>query len=173
MDDSTGTTPSPSTATATAAGYEAARDKQQTKNNNIGNSNVAASAAAGNNNSGSSVRLLIKSSNQQYDDMNIESDLCWTVERLKKQLSLVYPGKPVGAPTNTHISVSFAFIDVSLPDLVGRILSELLLNLQCVLSLSVSLYLPLRETRVQVLQLRLNCRSLSKYTSRNSSRYTT
>lgn len=26
--------------------------------------------------------------------MNIESDLCWTVERLKKQLSLVYPGKP-------------------------------------------------------------------------------
>lgn len=104
MDDSTATTPSPSTATATAAGYEAARDKPQTKNNNIGNSNVASSAAAAtNSNSGSSVRLLIKSSNQQYDDMNIESDLCWTVERLKKQLSLVYPGKPVGAPTDTHI----------------------------------------------------------------------
>lgn len=106
MDDTTATTPSPSTATATAAGYEAARDKQQTKNNNIGNSNVAASAAAAasaaNSKSVSSVRLLIKSSNQQYDDMNIESDLCWTVERLKKQLSLVYPGKPVGAPTNTH-----------------------------------------------------------------------
>lgn len=110
MDDSTATTPSPSTATATAAGYEAARDKQQTKNNNnIGNSNVAASAAAAaaaaNSKSVSSVRLLIKSSNQQYDDMNIESDLCWTVERLKKQLSLVYPGKPVGAPTNIHTCI--------------------------------------------------------------------
>lgn len=108
MDDTTATTPSPSTATATAAGYEAARDKQQTKNNNIGNSNVAASAAAAaaaNSKSVSSVRLLIKSSNQQYDDMNIESDLCWTVERLKKQLSLVYPGKPVGAPTNTHTCI--------------------------------------------------------------------
>lgn len=108
MDDSTATTPSPSTATATAAGYEAARDKQQTKNNNnIGNSNVAASAAAAaaNSKSVSSVRLLIKSSNQQYDDMNIESDLCWTVERLKKQLSLVYPGKPVGAPTNIQTCI--------------------------------------------------------------------
>lgn len=109
MDDSTATTPSPSTATATAAGYEAARDKQQTKNNNnIGNSNVAASAAAAaaaNSKSVSSVRLLIKSSNQQYDDMNIESDLCWTVERLKKQLSLVYPGKPVGALTNIHTCI--------------------------------------------------------------------
>ncbi|KAH8385398.1 homocysteine-responsive endoplasmic reticulum-resident ubiquitin-like domain member 2 protein [Drosophila serrata] len=42
----------------------------------------------------SSVRLLIKSSNQQYDDLNVESDLGWTVKRLKKQLSLVYPGKP-------------------------------------------------------------------------------
>ncbi|KAH8248894.1 hypothetical protein KR032_004035 [Drosophila birchii] len=42
----------------------------------------------------SSVRLLIKSSNQQYDDLNVESDLGWTVQRLKKQLSLVYPGKP-------------------------------------------------------------------------------
>ncbi|KAH8418805.1 hypothetical protein KR222_007537, partial [Zaprionus bogoriensis] len=55
---------------------------------------AAAAAAVPNVSSNSSVRLLIKSSNQQYDDMNIESDLCWTVERLKKQLSLVYPGKP-------------------------------------------------------------------------------
>lgn len=108
MDDSTATTPSPSTATATAAGYDAARDKQT--NNKNSNSNVAASVAA-NSSSGSSVRLLIKSSNQQYDDMNIESDLSWTVERLKKQLSLVYPGKPVGTPapepapahTHTHL----------------------------------------------------------------------
>ncbi|KAH8262806.1 hypothetical protein KR044_000577 [Drosophila immigrans] len=82
MDDSTATTPSPSPAAATAAGYDAARDK-------------TSSAGDANNGSGvSSIRLLIKSSNQQYDDMNIESDLCWTVERLKKQLSIVYPGKP-------------------------------------------------------------------------------
>jgi len=43
-----------------------------------------------------SVRLLIKSSNQQYEDLNVDSDLCWTVQRLKKHLSLIYPGKPVG-----------------------------------------------------------------------------
>jgi len=47
--------------------------------------------------SGTSVRLLIKSSNQQYEDLNVDSDLCWTVQRLKKQLSMVYPGKPVGS----------------------------------------------------------------------------
>ncbi|KAM8716168.1 hypothetical protein ACLKA7_003108 [Drosophila subpalustris] len=83
MDDTAATTPTPSSA-APAAGYDAARDKTDT--------GVAAAAAAAA--SSSSIRLLIKSSNQQYDDMNIESDLCWTVERLKKQLSLVYPGKP-------------------------------------------------------------------------------
>ncbi|EDW63813.1 homocysteine-responsive endoplasmic reticulum-resident ubiquitin-like domain member 2 protein [Drosophila virilis] len=83
MDDTAAaTTPSPSPAAATAAGYDAARDKT--------NEGVAAAAAVAAN----SIRLLIKSSNQQYDDMNIESDLCWTVQRLKKQLSLVYPGKP-------------------------------------------------------------------------------
>ncbi|XP_017856872.1 PREDICTED: homocysteine-responsive endoplasmic reticulum-resident ubiquitin-like domain member 2 protein [Drosophila arizonae] len=85
MDDTTGTaTPSPSPAATTAAGYDAARDKT--------NEPVAAAAAAAVTASG--IRLLIKSSNQQYDDVNIESDLCWTVQRLKKQLSLVYPGKP-------------------------------------------------------------------------------
>ncbi|EDW52036.1 homocysteine-responsive endoplasmic reticulum-resident ubiquitin-like domain member 2 protein [Drosophila sechellia] len=42
-----------------------------------------------------SVRLLIKSSNQQYEDLNVDSDLCWTVQRLKKHLSLIYPGKPL------------------------------------------------------------------------------
>lgn len=94
MDDTTGTaTPSPSPAATTAAGYDAARDKT--------NEPVAAAAAAAVTASG--IRLLIKSSNQQYDDVNIESDLCWTVQRLKKQLSLVYPGKPVCVQLqNTH-----------------------------------------------------------------------
>ncbi|SPP79637.1 homocysteine-responsive endoplasmic reticulum-resident ubiquitin-like domain member 2 protein [Drosophila guanche] len=72
-----------SPAAATAAGCDAARDKTT-------NAGVAVAAAA----SSTSVRLLIKSSNQQYDDMNVDSDLSWTVQRLKKQLSLVYPGKP-------------------------------------------------------------------------------
>ncbi|EDW03706.1 homocysteine-responsive endoplasmic reticulum-resident ubiquitin-like domain member 1 protein [Drosophila grimshawi] len=76
MDDTTtATTPSPSSA-ATAAGYDAASDKTNAASSN------------------SSISLLIKSSNQQYDDIKIESDLCWTVHRLKKLLSLVYPGKP-------------------------------------------------------------------------------
>lgn len=51
-----------------------------------------------------SVRLLIKSSNQQYDDLNVDSDLSWTVQRLKKQLSLVYPGKPVGDPVSLQFT---------------------------------------------------------------------
>ncbi|XP_068151216.1 homocysteine-responsive endoplasmic reticulum-resident ubiquitin-like domain member 2 protein [Drosophila tropicalis] len=78
MDD---TAASPAAATATAAGYDASREKATTTN-------------IKDDGSGSNVRLLIKSSNQQYDDMIIESDLCWTVQRLKKQLFLVYPGKP-------------------------------------------------------------------------------
>lgn len=41
------------------------------------------------------IRLLIKASSQQFEDMTIESDLLWTVKRLKAHLSLVYPGKPV------------------------------------------------------------------------------
>ncbi|XP_052854448.1 LOW QUALITY PROTEIN: homocysteine-responsive endoplasmic reticulum-resident ubiquitin-like domain member 2 protein [Drosophila gunungcola] len=72
--------PAASPAAATAAGCDAAaREKTP-------DSPISAS--------GSSVRLLIKSSNQQYEDLNVDSDLCWTVQRLKKQLSLVYPGKP-------------------------------------------------------------------------------
>ena len=45
--------------------------------------------------SASHVKLLIKSSNQQYEDHVIESDLLWTVKRLKTHLSVVYPSKPV------------------------------------------------------------------------------
>ncbi|KAM7364262.1 homocysteine-induced endoplasmic reticulum protein [Cochliomyia hominivorax] len=44
--------------------------------------------------SASHVKLLIKSSNQQYEDHVIESDLLWTVKRLKTHLSMVYPSKP-------------------------------------------------------------------------------
>ncbi|XP_037816173.1 homocysteine-responsive endoplasmic reticulum-resident ubiquitin-like domain member 2 protein [Lucilia sericata] len=47
--------------------------------------------------SASHVKLLIKSSNQQYEDHVIESDLLWTVKRLKAHLSVVYPSKPPAA----------------------------------------------------------------------------
>ncbi|XP_030383746.1 homocysteine-responsive endoplasmic reticulum-resident ubiquitin-like domain member 2 protein [Scaptodrosophila lebanonensis] len=81
MNDSAASTPSPASASATSASAAAGCDAARDKTINVGESS-------------SSVTLLIKSSNQQYDDMNIDSDLCWTVQRLKKQLSLVYPGKP-------------------------------------------------------------------------------
>lgn len=42
-----------------------------------------------------SIKLLIKASNQQYDDQIIESDLLWTVKTLKSHLTVVYPSKPV------------------------------------------------------------------------------
>ncbi|XP_037941910.1 homocysteine-responsive endoplasmic reticulum-resident ubiquitin-like domain member 2 protein [Teleopsis dalmanni] len=41
-----------------------------------------------------SVKLIIKASNQLHDDQVVESDLLWTVQRLKMQLSLVYPSQP-------------------------------------------------------------------------------
>lgn len=47
--------------------------------------------------SASHVKLLIKSSNQQYEDHVIESDMLWTVKRLKSHLSVVYPSKPVSS----------------------------------------------------------------------------
>lgn len=45
--------------------------------------------------SSTSVKLLIKASNQQYDDMTVDCDLLWTVKNLKAHLSWVYPSKPV------------------------------------------------------------------------------
>uniref|UniRef100_A0A1B0A4H1 Ubiquitin-like domain-containing protein n=1 Tax=Glossina pallidipes TaxID=7398 RepID=A0A1B0A4H1_GLOPL len=44
--------------------------------------------------SSTSVKLLIKASNQQYDDMTVDCDLLWTVKNLKAHLSWVYPSKP-------------------------------------------------------------------------------
>lgn len=41
------------------------------------------------------IKLLIKASSQQFEDITVESDLLWTVKRLKAHLSLVYPSKPV------------------------------------------------------------------------------
>uniref|UniRef100_A0A1B0BAE2 Ubiquitin-like domain-containing protein n=1 Tax=Glossina palpalis gambiensis TaxID=67801 RepID=A0A1B0BAE2_9MUSC len=44
--------------------------------------------------SSTSVKLLIKASNQQHDDMTVDCDLLWTVKNLKAHLSWVYPSKP-------------------------------------------------------------------------------
>ncbi|XP_011178636.1 homocysteine-responsive endoplasmic reticulum-resident ubiquitin-like domain member 2 protein [Zeugodacus cucurbitae] len=41
-----------------------------------------------------SVKLLIKASNQQYEDQILDIDLLWTVKRLKTHLEMVYPNKP-------------------------------------------------------------------------------
>ncbi|XP_075154035.1 homocysteine-induced endoplasmic reticulum protein [Haematobia irritans] len=43
------------------------------------------------------VKLLIKASNQQYDDQILEVCESWTVNRLKSHLALVYPSKPPAA----------------------------------------------------------------------------
>lgn len=64
--------------------------------------------------SASHVKLLIKSSNQQYEDHVIESDLLWTVKRLKTHLSVVYPSKPV---SGSHI-FSYSYFDFFLSNTV-------------------------------------------------------
>lgn len=43
----------------------------------------------------SPVTLVIKAPNQKYDDQTINCFLNWTVEKLKKHISNVYPSKPV------------------------------------------------------------------------------
>lgn len=43
----------------------------------------------------SPVTLVIKAPNQKYDDQTINCFLDWTVEKLKKHISNVYPSKPV------------------------------------------------------------------------------
>lgn len=43
----------------------------------------------------SPVTLVIKAPNQKYDDQTINCFLNWTVEKLKKHISKVYPSKPV------------------------------------------------------------------------------
>lgn len=43
----------------------------------------------------SPVTLVIKAPNQKYEDQTISCFLNWTVERLKRHISNVYPSKPV------------------------------------------------------------------------------
>lgn len=84
MDDTT--TANSSSAAAVADGASAAAHTK-----------TVGTAAAAPIKSASHVKLLIKSSNQQYEDHVIESDLLWTVKRLKSHLSVVYPSKPVSS----------------------------------------------------------------------------
>ncbi|XP_067623917.1 homocysteine-responsive endoplasmic reticulum-resident ubiquitin-like domain member 2 protein [Eurosta solidaginis] len=61
-----------------------------------GNATVAATSTStmSTNAKATSVKLLIKASNQQYDDQILDIDLLWTVKRLKAHLAQVYPNKP-------------------------------------------------------------------------------
>lgn len=72
----------------------------------------------------SPVTLVIKAPNQKYDDQTINCFLNWTVEKLKKHISNVYPSKPVSlnyyqdyysiskiSPI-THIRKTFYFYDL-------------------------------------------------------------
>lgn len=43
----------------------------------------------------SPVTLVVKTPNQQVDDLRIDCALEWSVEQLKRHLSSVYPTKPV------------------------------------------------------------------------------
>lgn len=56
------------------------------------------------------LKLLIKASSQQFEDVIIESDLLWTVKRLKAHLSVVYPSKPVSI-LSCHCHLSLTVID--------------------------------------------------------------
>uniref|UniRef100_A0A1A9WXN6 Ubiquitin-like domain-containing protein n=1 Tax=Glossina brevipalpis TaxID=37001 RepID=A0A1A9WXN6_9MUSC len=87
MDDTN--TTATSTAAAVADGASAAATTKMldtpSKTNNTTTTTTTSST---------SVKLLIKASNQQYDDMTIDCDLLWTVKNLKSHLSWVYPSKP-------------------------------------------------------------------------------
>lgn len=41
------------------------------------------------------VTIIVKASNQQFEDQTIRCELSWTIKRLKGLLSEVYPSKPV------------------------------------------------------------------------------
>lgn len=43
----------------------------------------------------SPITLIIRAPNQKYDDQPISCFLDWTVEKLKKHITNVYPSKPV------------------------------------------------------------------------------
>ncbi|KXJ83692.1 hypothetical protein RP20_CCG002779 [Aedes albopictus] len=40
------------------------------------------------------ITLIVKASNQQFDDQTIKCEPSWTIRRLKGHLTEVYPGKP-------------------------------------------------------------------------------
>lgn len=61
----------------------------------------------------SPVTLVIKAPNQKYDDQTINCFLNWTVEKLKKHISKVYPSKPV----SVVLLCNNFIINLMLPDL--------------------------------------------------------
>lgn len=100
MNETAATTSSSSTSSAAAVADSAsAAATTKTANSVAASVSAPGSAAAAATSTttpakATSVKLLIKASNQQYDDQILEIDLLWTVKRLKTHLALVYPNKP-------------------------------------------------------------------------------
>ena len=44
----------------------------------------------------SPVTLVVKTPNQRHEDVQVDCEIDWTVQKLKTHLSNVYPTKPVG-----------------------------------------------------------------------------
>ncbi|XP_036342924.1 homocysteine-responsive endoplasmic reticulum-resident ubiquitin-like domain member 2 protein [Rhagoletis pomonella] len=100
MNETAAATSSSSTSSAAAVADSASAAATTKTANAVGASVAGAGNAAAATTStttaakSTSVKLLIKASNQQYDDQVLEIDLLWTVKRLKAHLALVYPNKP-------------------------------------------------------------------------------
>lgn len=60
------------------------------------------------------VTLIVKASNQQFEDQTIKCELSWTISKLKGYLSEVYPSKPVSAKYFITISKLSKYLFISL-----------------------------------------------------------
>uniref|UniRef100_A0A0K8VCH0 Homocysteine-responsive endoplasmic reticulum-resident ubiquitin-like domain member 2 protein n=1 Tax=Bactrocera latifrons TaxID=174628 RepID=A0A0K8VCH0_BACLA len=96
MNETTAATSSSTTSSAAAvadSASAAATTKTASTMNSAG-SVASASIPTTTTAKATSVKLLIKASNQQYEDQILDIDLLWTVKRLKTHLEMVYPNKP-------------------------------------------------------------------------------
>uniref|UniRef100_A0A034VZY6 Homocysteine-responsive endoplasmic reticulum-resident ubiquitin-like domain member 2 protein n=2 Tax=Bactrocera dorsalis TaxID=27457 RepID=A0A034VZY6_BACDO len=96
MNETTAATTSSTTSSAAAvadSASAAATTKTASTMNSAG-SVASASIPTTTTAKATSVKLLIKASNQQYEDQILDIDLLWTVKRLKTHLEMVYPNKP-------------------------------------------------------------------------------
>lgn len=62
------------------------------------------------------IPLIIKASDQQFDDVKIQCNPEWTVLDLKNHLSVHYPSKPVGLKLRWIVKVQFQSLKSDLED---------------------------------------------------------